>query len=55
MSPIPTPTTKDGHADIGACIRMLRRENPEMKSDQRVAICLSKWRKSKGKPPYKGK
>jgi len=52
---MPIPTTKDGNADLGACIRFLRRENPEMKSDQRVRICLDLWRKSQGKPPYKGK
>ena len=49
MSPIPTPTTDEsGNANLGSCIRFLRKENPSMKPDQRVAICLSKWRKSKG-------
>ena len=48
--PIPTPTTDaSGNADIGTCIRFLRRENPEMSSKQRVAICLDLWRKSTGK------
>ena len=44
--PIPIPSSTD---DIGACIRFLRRENPEMKNDQRVAICLDLARKHQGK------
>jgi hypothetical protein len=55
IMPIPIPkTTTGGNADLGECIRFLRRENPEMSSDQRVAVCLNIWRKSKGKKPYKG-
>jgi hypothetical protein len=53
--PIPIPTTeKNGTANLGACIRFLRRERPDMSSDQRVAVCLNIWRKSTGKKPYKG-
>lgn len=52
--PIPTPSTDEaGNADLGSCIRFLRRENPGMTSDQRVRICLDKWRKATGKPKYK--
>lgn len=36
--PIPVPKTKDGNADIGDCIRALRKERPDMKNDQRIAI-----------------
>jgi len=50
--PVPIPKSED---DLGNCIRYLRRENPEMKSDQRVAICLSTYRKSKGIPEPKEK
>lgn len=50
--PIPVPKSEN---DIGNCIRFLRRDKPEMKSDQRVAICLDLYRKSQGKPPWKGK
>lgn len=53
--PIPVPKTKNGNADLGECIRHLRRENPEMKSDQRVRICLDLWRKATGRKPYRGK
>lgn len=42
--PIPVPKSED---DLGQCIRFLRKENPEMKSDQRVAICLNLARKAK--------
>lgn len=49
MSPIPVPKSEK---DIGECIRFLRRENPEMKSDQRVAICLDLARKHQGKKRY---
>jgi len=42
--PIPTPSSPD---DLGACIRALRREG-YTDSDQRVAICLSKYRKAHG-------
>ena len=37
--PIPTES-------MGACIRHLRRKNPGMSSDQRVAICLDVMRKA---------
>ncbi len=43
--PIPIPV----NGDLGACIRFLRKEKPGMKSDQRVAICLSLARKGKKK------
>ena len=33
-------------ADMGMCIRKLRREKPDMKGDQRVAICLDMMRKA---------
>lgn len=42
--PIPTPTSED---DLGACIRALRQEGYE-DSEQRAAICLSKYRKAHG-------
>lgn len=53
--PIPTPTgeTEDS-MDMGACIRVLRREGYS-DSDQRVAICASKWRRAHGKPEPKEK
>lgn len=44
--PIPVPSSED---NLGACIRFLRREHPEMKQDQRVAICLDLARKGKKK------
>lgn len=51
--PIPTPTGKDEkHLNLGACIRALRREG-YTDSDQRIAICMSKWRKARGKPARK--
>ena len=53
--PIPIPKAKNGNPDLGACIRFLRRENPEMSSDQRVAICLSTYRKAHGIPEPKKK
>jgi len=37
---MPLPT------DMGACIRKLRKERPEMKGDQRVAICMDVRRKA---------
>ena len=53
--PIPVPKTdENGNADLGSCIRFLRRENPDMGSKQRVAICLNIWRKVQGKKSYKG-
>lgn len=52
--PIPTPTGEDEHnVDMGACIRALRREGYN-DHKQRVAICMSKWRKAHGKPASKG-
>ncbi len=45
-------------ADMGMCVRKLRKEKPEMKSDQRVAICLDTMRragKDVGKPNDKPK
>jgi len=50
MSPIPVPKSED---DIGDCIRFLRKERPDMASDQRVAVCLSIYRKAHGKPEKK--
>lgn len=50
--PIPVPK-KEG--DLGDCIRFLRKENPEMKSDQRVAVCLSVFRKAHNIEEPKGK
>lgn len=50
--PVPTPKSED---DLGECIRFLRRENPEMKQDQRVHICLSTYRKAHGIPEPKKK
>ena len=41
---MPIPTPKSEH-DLGACIRALRRE-VYTNSKQRVAICLSKYRKA---------
>jgi len=53
--PIPVPTTdKEGNADLGNCIRFLRKEKPDMPPEQREAICLDLWRKATGKKPYKG-
>ena len=47
--PIPTPTGEnEKDIDMGACIRALRREG-NSDQDQRVAICMSKWRKAHGK------
>ncbi len=50
MSPIPTPTSEN---DLGACIRALRKEG-YTNSDQRVAICLSVYRRAHGKKQPKG-
>jgi len=47
--PIPTPTGgTEKDIDMGACIRALRREGYS-DHKQRVAICMSKWRKAHGK------
>lgn len=47
--PIPVPRKdKNGNPNLGECIRFLRRENPDMSSDQRVAICLNIYRKAHG-------
>jgi len=47
--PIPTPTgTDEKNLDLGSCIRALRKEGYS-DSKQRVAICMSKWRKAHGK------
>ena len=47
--PIPTPTGEtENNIDMGTCIRALRKEGYS-NSDQRVAICMSKWRKVHGK------
>lgn len=43
--PIPTPSSEK---DLGACISALKAEG-YTDQDQRVAICLSKYRKSKKK------
>jgi hypothetical protein len=43
--PIPVPKSED---DLGACIRALRREG-YTDNEQRVAICLSMYRKEHGK------
>ena len=43
--PVPVPHDKN---DLGACIRALRREGYD-DNKQRVAICLSKWKKEHGK------
>ncbi len=43
MSPIPTPKTEK---DLGECIKFLKKEG-YTDNDQRVAICLSTYRKSK--------
>ena len=52
--PIPVPTGEDEkHLDMGACIRFLRKENPEMEPAQRVAVCFSTWRKAHGIPEKK--
>jgi hypothetical protein len=42
--PMPVPSSED---DLGACIRFLRQEGYD-DSDQRVAICLAKFRESEG-------
>ena len=44
--PIPVPPEKN---ELGECIRFLRREKPEMSSDQRVAVCLDVYRRAHGK------
>jgi len=49
--PIPVPKSKD---NLDECIRALRKEG-YTDSDQRVAICMSKWRKAHGKPEPKKK
>ena len=38
--PVPTPKNKE---DLSSCIRALRREG-YIDSQQRIAICLQKWR-----------
>ena len=50
MTPIPTES-------MGACMRFMRRDKPDMKNDQMVAICLDMMRKKGGKdtPPEKPK
>jgi hypothetical protein len=35
--------------EMGLCIRMLRREKPDMSSDQRIAICLDNQKKDETK------
>jgi len=48
--PIPVPKSEN---DLGACIRALRREG-YTDNDQRVKICLEKYRKAHGgKAPEK--
>jgi len=47
--PIPIPKSKD---DLGPCIRFLRREG-YTENDQRIAICLSTYRKAHGIPEPK--
>jgi len=48
--PIPTPGSDK---NLGPCIEALKAEG-YTDNDQRVAICLSKWRKSQGtKQPQK--
>ena len=51
MSPIPIPPDENS---LGECIRFLRKEG-YADNDQRVAICLSKYRKAHGKPEPKKK
>ncbi len=41
MSPLPI--------DVGLCIRKLRKEKPDMKPDQRLAICLDVARRGGNK------
>lgn len=43
--PIPVPSSE---ANLGACIRFLRRDKPNMPHKQRIAICLDLARR-KGK------
>ena len=49
--PIPVPKSED---DLGSCIRFLRKEGYS-DNDQRVAICLSTYRKAHGIPEPKKK
>lgn len=52
--PVPVPKgTDEKNLDLGPCIRFLRRENPEMDQEQRVAVCMSTWREAHGKPEPK--
>ena len=54
--PIPvSPMDEKGNFDLSACIRFLRKENPEMDSKQRIAVCLNVARKAHGKSNPKGK
>lgn len=53
--PIPVPTKdKKGNLDLGECIRFLRKEGYS-DQEQRVAICMSTYRKAHGIPEPKGK
>ena len=53
--PIPVPTKDEqGNLDLGACIRFLRREG-YTDSEQRVAICMSTYRKAHSIPEPKKK
>jgi hypothetical protein len=53
--PIPVPTGEDEKSiDMGECIRFLRKEG-YTDSKQRIAICMSQWRKAHGKKQPKGK
>ena len=49
--PIPIPKSEN---DLGACIRALRREGYS-DNKQRIAICMSKYRKAHGIPEPKTK
>ena len=50
--PIPVPKSED---DLGMCIRFLRREKPGVPHTERVATCLSVYRRAHGKPEPKKK
>jgi len=47
--PIPNPRPNESQSDfISRCVSALADSDPDMPNLQRVAVCFSTWRKSKG-------
>lgn len=47
--PIPSPKAGESKDNfVSRCISALAKADPNMPNEQRIAICFSKWRSSKG-------